>query len=295
MSHAFHVVDVFAERPYAGNPLAVVLEAGRLGSDEMLRIAREMNHSETAFVPGAPEPGGAWRVRIFTPAREIAFAGHPILGAAWVIRRHLGEGRPTTVALELPVGQVPVTFEPGTGGRDLAWMQAPPVTLGPVPTRPDGRGGGARARGPGSAVPGAPGHRRGLAMLVPLRGREALARCRLDLAAYAQLAREGCPALGYLFCPETREPGNHLSARFFFEAHGVREDPVAGNATAFLGAYLPVDTDIPPGRTVPADRAGARNRAPFPAPAAGAQGGGQPGPAGGGQVIPTAQGVLLER
>jgi trans-2,3-dihydro-3-hydroxyanthranilate isomerase len=239
MSHAFHVVDVFAERPYTGNPLAVVLDAGRLGSEEMLRIAREMNHSETAFVPGAPEPGGAWRVRVFTPAREIAFAGHPILGAAWIIRRHLGEGRPATVALELPVGRVPVTFEPGPGGRDVAWLQAPPVTLGPVcdPSRM------AAAVGlePGDLDPQFPVRQATAgvsAMLVPLRGRKALARCRLDLAAYAPLAREGRPALVYLFCPETREPGNHLSARFFFEAHGVREDPAAGNATAFLGAYL---------------------------------------------------------
>jgi len=73
------------------------------------------------------------------------------------------------------------------------------------------------------------------AMLVPLRHLDALARARLDLQAYAPL---GLPPLVYLFCPETRDPRNDLSARFFFEAHGVREDPATGNAAAFLGAYL---------------------------------------------------------
>jgi trans-2,3-dihydro-3-hydroxyanthranilate isomerase len=76
------------------------------------------------------------------------------------------------------------------------------------------------------------------AIIVPLRGLDALQRSRLDLAAFASLAGEGFPPLTYLFCTETREPGNDLCARFFFEAHGVREDPATGNGAAFLGAYL---------------------------------------------------------
>jgi trans-2,3-dihydro-3-hydroxyanthranilate isomerase len=76
------------------------------------------------------------------------------------------------------------------------------------------------------------------AMIVPLRSLDALKRARLDLAAYAPLAAEGLPPLTYLFTTETRQPGNDLSARFFFEAHGVREDPATGNGAAFLGAWL---------------------------------------------------------
>src|SRR5262245_4191888 len=75
-------------------------------------------------------------------------------------------------------------------------------------------------------------------MIVPLASLEALRRARLDLAAYAPLLARGFPALTYLFCRETRDPANDLSARFFFEAHGVREDPATGNGAAFLGAYL---------------------------------------------------------
>lgn len=75
-------------------------------------------------------------------------------------------------------------------------------------------------------------------MIVPLRSLDALKRSQLDLAAFAPLASEGFPTLVYLFCSETHRPGNDLCARFFFEAHGVREDPATGNGAAFLGAYL---------------------------------------------------------
>jgi len=75
-------------------------------------------------------------------------------------------------------------------------------------------------------------------MIVPLRSLAVLKRSRLDLAAYAALASDGFPPLVYLFCPETHDPANDLCARFFFEAHGVREDPATGNGAAFLGAYL---------------------------------------------------------
>ena len=76
------------------------------------------------------------------------------------------------------------------------------------------------------------------AIIVPLRSLEALQRSWLDLAAFAPLAAEGFPPLVYLFCTETHHPENDLCARFFFEAHGVREDPATGNGASFLGAYL---------------------------------------------------------
>ena len=90
MTHRFYIVDVFAERPYAGNQLAVVVGADDLSDETMQRLAAETNYSETTFVTSAPEQDGGYRVRIFTPAREIAFAGHPILGTAWVVRHHVG-------------------------------------------------------------------------------------------------------------------------------------------------------------------------------------------------------------
>src|SRR5262249_19045489 len=76
------------------------------------------------------------------------------------------------------------------------------------------------------------------ALIVPVRGLDALRRCAVDSAGFGRLAALGLPQLVYFFCRETRQPDSDLSARFFFEAHGAREDPATGNGAAFLGAYL---------------------------------------------------------
>jgi trans-2,3-dihydro-3-hydroxyanthranilate isomerase len=239
MTQRIYIVDVFAERAYAGNPLAVVLTDGRLTAEAMQQVAAEMNYSETTFVESAPERDGGYRMRIFTPAREIAFAGHPLLGTAWVIRHQLARGAMPTVRLHSAVGQVPVSFEPSATGPDVAWFRAPPLALGPTCARE--RIAPALGISPDDIEPTCPVQQISAgtsAMIVPLRSLGALKRSHLDLAAFAPLASEGFPTLVYLFCSETHRPGNDLCARFFFEAHGVREDPATGNGAAFLGAYL---------------------------------------------------------
>lgn len=239
MTQHFYVVDVFAERPYTGNQLAVVVGAEALSDETMQQVAAETNYSETTFVNPAPEKDGSYRVRIFTPARELAFAGHPILGTAWVIRQHLAPRAPGPVRLNLAVGQVPVTFERSTENGEVAWFLAPPMSLGPVCTREAIAS--ALRLSPEDIDRASPVQQltAGVsAVIVPLRSLDALRRCRLDLDAYAPLAAKGFPPLVYLFCRETHHPQNDLCVRFFFEAHGVREDPATGNGAAFLGAYL---------------------------------------------------------
>jgi trans-2,3-dihydro-3-hydroxyanthranilate isomerase len=234
MSHSFHIVDVFAEKRWTGNQLAVVLDADDLSDNDMLRIAQEMNYSETTFVSSVPNPDGAYLVRMFTPSREIAFAGHPILGTAWVIREHIANGKPDSVRLRLTVGQIPVTFEQG-----IAWFQAPPVQLGRICTREQIAA--AMQLSPSEIDVKAPVQQltAGVsAILVPLRNLAALKKSRLHLEAFASLAHEGFSPLIYLFCAETHHPQNDLCARFFFVAGGVREDPATGNGAAFLGVYL---------------------------------------------------------
>ena len=239
MARRFHIVDVFAERPYTGNQLAVVLDADGLSAETMQQIAGETNYSETTFVASAPESDGGFRVRIFTPAREITFAGHPILGTAWVIRHHLVSDATGPVRLNIATLQVPVTFEAPVNGREVAWFLAPPVLLGATCARESIAAalgisaGDIETRAPVQQLSAGTS-----AMIVPLCSLEALRRSRLDLEAFAPLAVAGFPRLVYLFCLETRDPRNDLSARFFFEAHGVREDPATGNGAAFLGAYL---------------------------------------------------------
>lgn len=239
MAHRLYLVDVFAERPYAGNPLAVVVDADDLSAEAMQQIAAEMNYSETTFVMSTPRQDSGYCVRIFTPARELAFAGHPILGTAWVIRHHLAPKPVDELRLNLLIGQVSVTFEPSADGREVAWLLAPPVTLGAKCSRE--RMAAALGISADDIDPKVPVQQLSAgtsAMIVPLRSLAALRRSRLDLEAFAPLATDGFPPLVYLFCAETNHPENDLCARFFFEAHGVREDPAAGNATAFLGVYL---------------------------------------------------------
>lgn len=239
MAHRFYIVDVFAERPYSGNPLAVVVGADALPDETMQRLAAEINYSETTFVAPEPEDDGGHRVRIFTPAREIAFAGHPILGTAWVLRHRVAREGSGPVRLDLAVGQVPVTFEHARDGREVAWFLTPPASLGGTCAREPIAA--ALGLSPEEIDAGSPVQQISAGtsvVIVPLRSLDALRRCRLDLDAFAPLRVQGFPPLVYVFCRETHHADNDLCARFFFEAHGVREDPATGNGAAFLGAYL---------------------------------------------------------
>lgn len=239
MAPRIFIVDVFAEQPYAGNQLAVVMGGDSLSDETMHRIALETNYSETTFVSSQPEDDGGYPVRIFTPSREISFAGHPILGTAWALRQFVQKDHSSQVKLNLKVGQVTVTFVSAEDGNEILWFRAPPVTLGPMP-EPQRV---AKALGlsrqdlatvaPPQMVSGGIS-----AIIVPLNSLDALRRSQLDLEAFSPLAESGYSPLVYAFTRETREAANDLSVRFFFEAHGVREDPATGNGAAFLGAYL---------------------------------------------------------
>lgn len=122
MIAAFHQCDVFTDRLFGGNPLAVVPRADALDTATMQAFAREMNCSESAFVLQPRDPSAVFRVRIFTPGRELPFAGHPTIGTAWTLHR-LGLLDASAFAFEMEVGLVPVRRE---GHR--FWMR-PPVPL----------------------------------------------------------------------------------------------------------------------------------------------------------------------
>ena len=239
MAHRFHIVDVFAEARYAGNTLAVVRDAADLDTQTMQAIAREFGFSETTFLVSDPrdaEAGGV-RVRIFTPAFEMPFAGHPTLGTAWVLREHL-LARPAAVTLALGVGPVPVAFEPDNGG-ELAWLTAPPVALGaPIPAEKVARVLGLAPSDLDPALPAQIAKAGPTFAIVPLRRREALARVRFDVDAYRAFA-SGDETTGlYCFAREAEYPENQIRARMFFESAGPREDPATGSATACFGAWL---------------------------------------------------------
>ena len=231
----FYIVDVFAERKYAGNQLAVFRGAGELSSDEMQSIAREMNFSETTFIlSDAPRDGG-FDVRIFTPREEVPFAGHPTIGTAHIIHEMILLGKADTVMLNLPVGQIPVTF----GQDGFSWMkQILPVfgqqhdlatlaaVLGLEAVELD-------ERFPIQEVStGLP------FFIVPLKNLAALQKAKVDQERYFDLIRDTVAKGILVFCPEAHEPRNNISVRVFVDYFGVPEDPATGSANGCLAGYL---------------------------------------------------------
>lgn len=241
----FHLVDVFAETLYGGNELAVVRDAGRLSTAEMQGIAREFNFSETTFITSSEnsrtKAGLLFRVRIFTPMRELPFAGHPTLGTAYVIQKFIVGKRVPEITLDLGIGKIPVTFEyKRTGEADLLWMRQPEPTFGKVRLDAEelSKVLGIRADDIHSGFPimevstGVP------FIIIPLRNLDAIKRCRLDKKSYSDLLKKTGEDGILVFSPEAREAGDDLSVRVFVEAFGVPEDPATGSGNGCLAAYL---------------------------------------------------------
>jgi trans-2,3-dihydro-3-hydroxyanthranilate isomerase len=235
----FYIVDVFAEEKYAGNQLAVFVNAGSLPDPQMQKIAREMNYSETTFVLSSELRAGGYDVRIFTPQQEIPFAGHPTLGTAYIIRQEILKGEAEKIKLNLPVGQIPVTVVSEEGKPDIFWMQPNPPTFGqkltveaiaPVlhldPQEID-------PRFPIQEVStGFP------FIIVPLQSRKALQQARIDREKLLALVANTEAKAVLIFCPETRHAANQLSVRVFVDYFGIPEDPATGSANGCLAGYL---------------------------------------------------------
>jgi trans-2,3-dihydro-3-hydroxyanthranilate isomerase len=239
MRHRFTTSDVFTDRRFAGNPLALLPEAAGLEAAQMQAIAREFGYPETVFVLPPEDPAHLARLRIFTPGREVPFAGHPTIGTALALARE-GRVRPgpdgrARVVLEEGAGPVPVTvlFEAGRAVRAELTAPEPPrhgARLEPAPiARALGLGpDDLAAEGPTPCVASA-----GLALLmVELASRPALARARLS--AEAELPE---PAV-YLFVRDRSVPGIEIRARMLAPALGVPEDPATGSAAVALAGLL---------------------------------------------------------
>jgi trans-2,3-dihydro-3-hydroxyanthranilate isomerase len=210
----FYIVDVFAERRYAGNQLAVVRAAGGLSSDEMQQIAGEMHFSETTFIRSDEQTHDGFDVRIFTPKEEVPFAGHPTLGTAHIIRNEILRGKADTVVLNLKVGQIPISF----AQDGYSWMKQMEPTFGRV-HGPEILAevlsldiGEIDARYPIEEVStGLP------FFIVPMKTGAALRKARINAAREADLIAETTAKAILVFCPETRGPQNDIGVRVFSE------------------------------------------------------------------------------
>ena len=247
----FVQVDVFADGPFRGNPLAVFPEASTLDAEQMQTIATEMNLSETAFVTSCEKD--AYAVRIFTPREELPFAGHPTLGTAWVLR-HLGTLTADRVMQHSGAGETEVLI-----GPDVVWFRRTgQVSQDLKTTDPQIENRIAAAVGLGVSDIGLEPRELGRSvnrlnpavadagikhLIVPVRDAATLARCR----AVAHLLDGLSEAHGaYCF---TATAAGAAQARGFFPALGIEEDPATGSAAASLGLYLssrigPIDLEI---------------------------------------------------
>lgn len=224
------IVDVFAERPLAGNPLAVVRGCAHLSDDRMQDIAREMNLSETTFVLAEDEDQAD--VRIFTPAQELPFAGHPTLGTAWVLARDRGRDEYT---LHLPAGAVTVRV----GADGIAWMGPPDTEPGPLLEAEDAAALiGVAAAELGDRIPCRLARIGGTGFaFVGVRTWETLGRVQVNAQVHARIQPPGDFLGVFVFAPGPSDSADY-SARMFFDAGGWREDPATGSANAAFAGLL---------------------------------------------------------
>jgi len=241
MRRRFVTLDVFTEKRFAGNPLAVVLESDGLSTDGMQSIAREFNHPETVFVAPPEDSAHRAKLRIFTPGAELTFAGHPTVGTAVLLNR-LDGGKAGDIVIEEKIGLLRCRVG-GTGadsGRATFVIPQLPAEAGVLPKLADI----AAALSTEVADIGFDGYTpqrwsSGNAFtMVPLRSLAAMAKVKPNLATYdATFGRDG-RALAYVFCAETAEQGHHFHTRMFAPKLGIAEDPATGSAAAAFPGLL---------------------------------------------------------
>lgn len=222
----YEIVDVFTDRPFAGNPLAVVFGAAGLANDQLHALAREFNLSETVFVLPPTDPSATYRARIFTPEAELPFAGHPSVGAA-VTGARRGLFEPGTVIQECGAGLLPVDVTDAGGATLTGGLPTLGGHLDPAPLL-------ALAGLSGADFGGAPPQRAGCGLefiylpVVP----DAVARACVDAAVAARLGVSQISVFAW------DEPSRTAHARVFCPGVSVPEDPATGSAALGLGVWL---------------------------------------------------------
>lgn len=248
MDLPFYTLDVFTDRTFGGNPLGVFPDATHLSTELMQRVALEMNLSETVFL-GPPETeGGTARVRIFTPGREVPFAGHPTVGTAiFLASQQAPADGDLTLILEENVGPVPVVvhFEngapvfakfttavlpehrpsPHSVAEVAALIGVDPTDIGGV--------------GPSGSELEIEQVSCGLEyFIIPVRTIAAVQRTVLDMSRWKRMLADAWAHHVYVVCMEGEGKGVDVHVRMYAPGSGVPEDPATGSAAAALGGYL---------------------------------------------------------
>ena len=230
----FYITDVFGKKKYTGNQLATVLDYGRIDGQEMQQIAREFNFSETTFITSPDKNNGGYQVRIFTPGREIDFAGHPTLGTAHILRNYVAEDVTGKIILNLKVGQIPVECS----GNIYSMPQVQPRFGKEFPTVLIAGALGLKDKDIDTKSPiievstGLP------FLIVPLVSKQALQNIKINMEQYTRFASQSDASGVLVFTDEGQEPGQTLSVRVFVPTLGIPEDPATGSGNGCLAAWL---------------------------------------------------------
>lgn len=232
------LVDVFTDVPFGGNQLAVFIDPGDLSTNLMQTIARELNLSESVFVLPPHDPQNHFKLRIFTPRMELAFAGHPTVGTGFVLHR-LGKasGR---VLLEENVGVIPIEITAEPDQPVSVMMEQPIPQFKDVYTdrsaiaamlslNADDLIDGLPVQAVTSGVP---------FTLIPIKSLDAIRRVRVRLDLWEELLKDSPAPHIFTFTPEVEQRGSTVHSRMFAPAMGIPEDPATGAAAGPLGAYL---------------------------------------------------------
>jgi trans-2,3-dihydro-3-hydroxyanthranilate isomerase len=234
-SYRYQVVDVFTQSPLEGNPLAVFPDAAELEAPTMQRIARELSLSETVFIVPSRRPDCVARLRIFTPRREMDFAGHPTIGSAHVLMQ-LGKVRAETdcFSVEENVGAIPIVVD--RNGLSLLWLRTPPVSDGPTIDKSEAAA--LIGLAPDALVDAAPQilSAGNPTLFIPLKSSAAVDEASLDSAKWAAIRRRyhPDPMCAFVFAPTSKG----AYSRMFAPDYAIPEDPATGSSTGPLAFYM---------------------------------------------------------
>jgi trans-2,3-dihydro-3-hydroxyanthranilate isomerase len=239
MRRRFVTLDVFTNERFAGNPLAVVLDAEGLADATLQAIAREFNLSETVYVFAPSLATHRAKLRIFTPLSELAFAGHPTVGTAALLARLDGGSRAREFLLEEGVGPVHCRVEPIDEEHANARFALPrlPTELGPA-AAPERLAAALGLSGMDIGCENFVARRwtAGVPMtFVPVHGLAQIRACQVNLGHWDAI---DAPGAAFVFCRESTDPGHAFHARMFAPLMGVPEDPATGSAAAAFAGVL---------------------------------------------------------
>lgn len=235
----FYIVDVFAVEPFAGNQLAVFPRAEGLPGRLMQRLAQEIHFSETTFVLPAEAEENDFKLRIFTPEKELPIAGHPTVGTTYLLAI-LGRLTRPEVRIEEGIGVIQVEIEGSAKEPRRVWMEQRRPRFGPRRTDVEAIADMLSIE-PAGIVRDLPlevvdcGHP---FLFVPLVDRQTLRRVHLRLDRWERLLGDFAAQEVFVFCRETVEEGSDVHSRMFAPALGIPEDPATGAASGPLGSYL---------------------------------------------------------